>query len=65
MDIPTERPADADETQTSSEIAINITACVLVALVVFLRYLGRWALKRRMDTGKGKQERVYGLDDSE
>ncbi|KAF2658322.1 hypothetical protein K491DRAFT_276322 [Lophiostoma macrostomum CBS 122681] len=63
MDIPTERPANADEKQTSSEMAITITACVLVAIVVFLRYLGRWVLKRRIDTGKGKRERVYGMDD--
>ena len=64
MDIPTTRPADADETQTSSELAITITASVLVAIVEVLRYLGRWVLKRRVDMGKGKREGVYGMDDS-
>jgi hypothetical protein len=65
MDIPTKRPANADETQRLSEKAITGTACGLVAIVVILRYLGRWTLKRRIDLGKGKMEKVYGLDDRE
>lgn len=65
MEVPTERPANAAETQTLSSEAITGTACGLVVVVVILRYLGRWILKRRIDLGKGKIERVYGLDDSE
>lgn len=64
MDIPTTRPADADDRQQSTCRAITIASCVLVGVVVVLRYLGRWTLKRRMDMGKGKQDMVYGMDDS-
>ncbi|KAF2876443.1 hypothetical protein BDV95DRAFT_625681 [Massariosphaeria phaeospora] len=63
MDIPTELPANAGETQTVAERAITICACILVTITVILRFLGRWALKRRMDSGKGRRERVYGMDD--
>ena len=63
MEIPTELPANAGETQTYSERAITASGCALVGITVILRYLGRWCLKRRMDAGKGKGERVYGMDD--
>ncbi|CAO2652677.1 Nn.00g009600.m01.CDS01 [Neocucurbitaria sp. VM-36] len=64
MDIPTERPADADETQTASEIAVLAAASVLVFVTTVLRYLGRWVLQKRLEAGKGRSgDRIWGLDD--
>ncbi|KAF1996049.1 hypothetical protein P154DRAFT_609589 [Amniculicola lignicola CBS 123094] len=63
MDMPTELPANANETQTSSARAINAACCALVAITVVLRYLGRWVLGRRVAAGKGRTKEVYGMDD--
>ncbi|KAF2015782.1 hypothetical protein BU24DRAFT_480485 [Aaosphaeria arxii CBS 175.79] len=63
MEIPTERPANADETETVSEMAVTTAAGALVAVVVVLRYTGRWVLRKRVKQGKGSKEAVYGLDD--
>jgi hypothetical protein len=66
MEVPKERPANADNTLTASCIAVTVSACVLVLISVFLRYLGRWVLQKRQDIGKGRTKgRVYGLDDGE
>ncbi|KAF2176565.1 hypothetical protein K469DRAFT_742884 [Zopfia rhizophila CBS 207.26] len=62
MDIPTELPANAGETQTYSACAITIAGCILVGITIVLRYLGRWCLKRRQDIGKGKGD-IFGMDD--
>ena len=64
MDIPTERPQNADETEITAEIAVTASATVLVSISVFLRYLGRYVLKKRVKTDKvRKGSPVYGLDD--
>jgi len=64
MEVPKELPANAGETQTRASRAIAVTGCIIVAVTVILRYLGRWCLKQRMnDAGTGKAERVYGMDD--
>jgi hypothetical protein len=64
MDIPTERPANADETLTVSEIAVVIAASVLVFATTVLRYMGRWVLQKRLDAGKGRSgDKIWGLDD--
>lgn len=66
MDIPKERPQNADETEITAEIAVTASATVLVSISVFLRYLGRWVLKKRVKTDKvRKGSPVYGLDDGE
>jgi hypothetical protein len=65
MDIPKQRPANADDRRTASCRAIAIAGGVVVGVVVVLRYLGRWTLKKRMDIGKGKVESIFGMDDSE
>lgn len=64
MDIPTERPANADETQTGSEIAVLAAASVLVFVTSVLRYMGRWILQKRLKAGKGRSgDQIWGLDD--
>lgn len=64
MNIPKERPANANDTQTASEIAVTAAASVLVFITVILRYLSRWALKKRVDASKGtRTDTIYGLDD--
>lgn len=58
------RPADAGETETVPEIAVTTSATVLVTISVFLRYLGRWVLKKRVQAEReGGGDLVYGLDD--
>ena len=64
MDIPTERPANADETLTESELAVTSTAIVVVVFSVILRFLGRWVLQKRVDSGKANGAQVLGMDDS-
>ncbi|PSN69123.1 hypothetical protein BS50DRAFT_521432, partial [Corynespora cassiicola Philippines] len=63
MDIPTERPANADETLTESELAVTSTAIVVVVFSVILRFLGRWVLQKRVDSGKANGAQVLGMDD--
>ncbi|ORY12072.1 hypothetical protein BCR34DRAFT_564185 [Clohesyomyces aquaticus] len=63
MNVPTELPANANETQTVSARAVNGACCALVATTVLLRYLGRWSLQRRVAIGKGKGQQIFGLDD--
>ena len=64
MEIPTERPAHADDTVTASEIGVCVGGTILVTITVILRYTGRWILQQRMDAGKGKRgERIWGVDD--
>jgi hypothetical protein len=64
MDIPTKRPANADETLTVSEIAVVIAASILVFATTVLRYIGRWVLQKRLDAGKGRSgDKIWGLDD--
>ncbi|CBX99796.1 hypothetical protein IAQ61_002971 [Plenodomus lingam] len=64
MDIPTERPANADETLKTSEIAVLVASSILVFFTTILRYLGRWVLQQRLEAGKGRKgERIWGMDD--
>ncbi|KAI8943870.1 hypothetical protein NX059_001841 [Plenodomus lindquistii] len=64
MDIPTERPADADETLKSPAIAVLIAGSIVVLLTTILRYTGRFVLQQRMKAGKGRSgDRIWGLDD--
>lgn len=63
MNMLNELPSNASETQTSSARAITMSACLVVSIAVFLRYLGRWALQRHVNAQPGKRESVYGLDD--
>ncbi|PVH95495.1 hypothetical protein DM02DRAFT_645316 [Periconia macrospinosa] len=62
--MPQQRPADANDTETLSEIAVTTSATVLVTISVFLRYLGRWVLQKRVQADRGGSgDAVYGLDD--
>jgi hypothetical protein len=63
MDIPTERPANADETLLASEIAVNTTASIVVLAAILLRLFGRWILMQRVAAGKGGKNTAFGLDD--
>jgi hypothetical protein len=64
MNIPTERPANANETLTASETAVLIAASILVFATTILRYTGRWVLQKRLEAGKGRNgEKILGLDD--
>ena len=63
MEIPKELPANAGDTQTERSKAVTAAGIALVSITVILRYLGRWCLKQRMDAGKGRLERVFGMDD--
>ncbi|KAH9862408.1 hypothetical protein J1614_011063 [Plenodomus biglobosus] len=64
MDIPTERPANADENLTTSVIAILVAGSTLVLVTTILRYLGRWVLQKRLEAGKGRSgDKIWGMDD--
>ncbi|KAF2787269.1 hypothetical protein K505DRAFT_258073 [Melanomma pulvis-pyrius CBS 109.77] len=63
MNIPNDLPPNAIETQTSSARIVTMSACLVVSIAVFLRYVGRWALQLHLNAGPGKREGVYGLDD--
>jgi hypothetical protein len=64
IEIPTARPADADDTEITSEIAIMVSASILVFVTTILRYLGRWVLRSRLHAGKGRiGDKIWGWDD--
>jgi hypothetical protein len=64
MEVPQLPPVNANDTKTTSEIAVAVAATLLVAVTVFLRYLGRWVLQKRVEAGKARSgQTVYGLDD--
>ena len=63
LPIPTVMPSNAGDSVVATELGVTTAGCVLVGITMVLRYLGRWALMKRVASSGTKAEKILGWDD--